>query len=242
MNSQNQESPLIEQKIKNLFGEKSAPEALNVPVSTSSPEGPAIQPASPVVDPGPAPGPQPVVVSKTRKQWIFPKPYRKTVNKLHREAVESGSLDPDATKHIPYGVSNGCQCSRCKVAREEFTETVDFEERSETGSGDLDPEFFELFDEEMIADIGDTPNQFVAMYLENKLHAAQKVVDVWAKSSEKELRILGKQGKKLIQMYLRLPDTKHLSLILFLIWWVFTQGIKVRKTIILVRAEGQKNV
>lgn len=227
---------------------------LQTPGSTTS-EPKSSTPPEPVIVPvtekeplpaGPTPRPELLVDRKSPDfEWIYPEPYGKTVHSKHRQAVKDGTIDPWTVEHIPWGRGSGCQHHACKISRKEFRGTLpgdpansDVEPQVAPADAPeaLDAEFFELFDEDMIATIADTPNQIAASLLAGK-GFTQKVLDVWEKTSDKEMQIYGKQGKKLLQMYLRLPDGKHKSLILFLIWFVIQEGLKVKRTLILIKAE-----
>jgi hypothetical protein len=190
---------------------------------------------------------QPVSEFPPERIWKYGK--KSDMYSRHRKEIFNGGLSPETVEHISNGVRRGCQCMVCKEKRNEFeyhrpSEAIPIQENAnpieELSGLELPGQIgkkeakegldylCELVDEETAAIVLDTFRKAGEIYYRGKLGG--KVSKVW-EQDEKEMRVLGKLGKKCFDKYASIPDFKHKELVLLGFFLSQSVGLRVAATL-----------
>lgn len=170
---------------------------------------------------------------------------------------------PETIKHVSHGRSKGCQCAACKVYRKEYEDVpseagkkvepvsvpiidtipteknpkitvVDHRNLEATELEDL---LDDVVDEETAAVLLDTFRKAGEVYVRGK-NLGKYVENIWAQD-EKEMRILGKLGKRVWDRYASIPKWKHKEAALLGIYMAQSVGLRVTATLRIMKEEKQ---
>lgn len=189
----------------------------------------ATQEPAPHVDPPPQPLPP---LDRPAVEESFD--YSGKVYGPHKKLIDSGTHPRDIA-HLKWGRWKGCQCLDCKAARNEIHKA--------TGAQSINPDpatdaFKDLIDEEIAAAILNTPNRMGEIFCRVK-KLPKEALEVWD-VPEKELKVYGRLGKRISDLYITLPDFKHKELFLLGIYEGSQFSMRVATTLLILKTTQEE--
>lgn len=179
----------------------------------------------------------------------------------HRKLIKQKDFDPTKIKHVSHGRAKGCQCSACKIYRKEYEDILSKDTKpiepaslpvvdkipteknppvaaiEDLRAAELDELLGDVVDEETAAILLDTFRKAGEMYVRGK-NLGKGAEKIW-EQDEKEMRVLGKLGKKVWDRYASIPDFKHKELALLGIYMSQSVGLRVIATLKIIKENRQ---